>query len=107
MGRGLMAKRANTETTYSAAASVPPPVDGGTEHLESLGGLVDRMLGDGRIRRRVHSGHAGIVMRTEDAPDDPEPAQVPEPVPEGTEIITKGEDPPGEQRSRVTRHRRV
>jgi hypothetical protein len=93
-----MAKTANTETTHPVAPSLPPPVDGGTDHIESLGGWVDRVLGDRRIRRRVHSDHIGFVMRTEDAPDDPEPAHAPEPVPDGTEIITKGEGPPGEQR---------
>ena len=84
-------------TTGRPTPNIPPPVEGGTEHLESLGRIVDRILGDERMRRRVRRLNDEL-LRADDVPDDPEPAQAPEPVPGGTEPLTKDGDPPSELR---------
>jgi hypothetical protein len=81
-----------------------PPVPGGTESLEGLGSFIDNLLGDGRIRRAakdslnrmIQSGNGDSNSPSEGA--EPTPTSPPPPVPGGNESVTKGEDPPGENR---------
>lgn len=37
-------------------------------------------------------------MRDDEGPTDPEPAEIPQPIPGGSEPITKGDEPAGEHR---------
>jgi hypothetical protein len=72
---------------------IPPPVDGGTEYLESLGRWVDNLMGDARERRAAGRRLEPITMSDDDAPEDPPPAEIPSSVPGGTEVITRGGKP--------------
>ncbi|MGH9197735.1 MAG: hypothetical protein ACRD1T_18580 [Acidimicrobiia bacterium] len=61
---------------------LPPPVPGGTWHVESLGRWIDNLLGDARIRRRVEAELRPHFLREDEMPDDPPPAETPPPVPD-------------------------
>lgn len=70
---------------------IPPPVPDGEDHLESLGRFVDNLLGNARVWAAADRNLARIVGKAE-APDDPPPVEIPEPVPEGDETFTEGQD---------------
>ena len=70
---------------------IPPPVPDGEDHLESLGRFVDNFLGDARVQAAADHKVARIVDKAE-APDDPPPVEIPEPLPEGDETFTEGKD---------------
>lgn len=76
----------------SGRTLIPPPVPDGEDHLESLGRFVDNLLGDARAQAAADQKVARIVDKAE-APDDPPPVEIPEPVPEGEETFTEGKDP--------------
>jgi hypothetical protein len=63
----------------------PQPVEGGTEHLESLGRFVDDLMGDSRLHRRLRRESKGLFLRDDEMPDDPPPTEAPPAVPGGTE----------------------
>lgn len=73
---------------------IPRPVEGGSYDVESLGLIVDRVMGDRRLRER-----AAETIRILTAEDEPSaepteaPVEVPLPVPGGSEPITRGDDP--------------
>jgi hypothetical protein len=77
---------------------LPAPVPDGTTYFESLGTLVDNVMGDARRRRKSDRELAPLWGREDDAPDDPPPADLPDPVPDGSEPLTKGDEPDAEQR---------
>jgi hypothetical protein len=74
---------------------------GGSFDVESLGPIVDRSMGDRRVRERAEE-----TIRTLNDEDKPAeepieaPVEVPPPVPGGSEPITRGEDPSRDQRPR-------
>ena len=78
---------------------IPRPVAHGSYDVESLGPIVDRLMGDRRVRER-----AAETIRLLTAEDEPieepteAPVEVPPPLPGGSEPITRGDDPPAEQR---------
>jgi len=78
---------------------IPRPVVGGSYDVESLGPIVDRLMGDRRVRKRA--AETIRMLAAEDGPHD-EPTEVtvevPQPVPGGSEPITRGDDPPAEKR---------
>ena len=91
-----MARRTETPSGSEAAADrvrVPPPVPGGTGVEESLGRWLDDRLGDRRARAVAEKKLVGRFLADDDMPADPLPAEVPPPVPGGTEPITKGGKP--------------
>jgi hypothetical protein len=78
---------------------VPRPVESATYTEQSLGSFIDRMMGAFRYERRAAARLEPLFASEDDAPEpDPEPVQVPRPVPGATEPITKGGDPPTERR---------
>ena len=77
---------------------LPRPLPGGSYTVESLGRWIDRLMGDGRIRREAALRLEPLLVDETEMDPDPEPAQIPEPVPEGTEPISSGEGPPAERR---------
>jgi hypothetical protein len=77
---------------------LPPPVPDGTTHFESLGTLLDNLMGDARRHRKSDRELASLWGREDDAPDDPPPTDLPEPVPDGPEPLTKGDEPDAEKR---------
>lgn len=81
-----------------AETKAPPPVDGGTEYIESLGRFVDDLMGDSRMRERTRRELEPFYLRDEEMPEDPPPVEPPPPVPGVTEDITRGDEPlqPGE-----------
>jgi hypothetical protein len=77
---------------------IPPPVADGSYDVESLGPIVDRLMGDRRVRERA--AEAIRVITAEDEPPEEAteaPVEVPPPVPGGSEPVTRGDDPPTEQ----------
>lgn len=96
-------ERATEEThvrwdTPRTSEEIPPPLAGGTYRVQSLGRWVDRLMGEDRIRREVDAALAPLIADETEVSPEPEPVEIPEPVPGGTEPITKGGDPPAEQR---------
>jgi len=93
------------DATHGKRATFPTPVPGGSEHVESLGTLVDRLLGDRRVRNNAEASVSGQVMEADGEGDSdlsggqgaPTPSAPPPPVPGGNESVTKGKDPPGER----------
>jgi hypothetical protein len=63
----------------------PQPVEGGTEHLESLGRFVDDLMGDSKLHRRLRRESEGLFLRDDEMPDDPPPTEAPPAVLGGTE----------------------
>ena len=79
-------------------AKIPRPYPGGSYTIQSMGRWIDRLLGD----RKAHTIAAELIepflMDRDDSPADPEPAEIPEPVPGGSEPITRGDEPADEPR---------
>jgi len=71
---------------------LPRPVPGGTEHIESLGRFIDNLMGDARIRKAVERELEPLYLKDE-APEEPPPVELPEPVPGGTEEVAEGDQP--------------
>lgn len=85
------------ERDESQISRIPPPVEGGTEFLGSLGRFIDDLFGDSRRRRRVNRELAPLLLRSDELPEDPAPSDPPPPVPDGNEDVTRGAKP-GSQR---------
>jgi hypothetical protein len=91
------------DAKHGKEATFPSPVPGGSESVESLGALVDRLLGDRRVRKDAAASVSESVIEADeqgdsDSPgghDAPSPSAPPPPVPGGNESVTKGKDPPG------------
>ncbi len=77
---------------------IPPPVPDGTERLEPQGRIMDVLMGHTRTDRRVLSEMSALVLSEDEAPQDPPPSEAPEPVPDGTEPLQKGDPPDSERR---------
>jgi hypothetical protein len=77
----------------------PRPVENGSYDVESLGPIVDRLMGDRRVRA-VAARTIRVLVAEDEHPDeaDEAPVEVPPPVPGGNEPITRGDDPPAEKR---------
>ncbi len=95
------------DSNHGKEATLPSPVPGGSESVESLGSLVDSLLGDQRVRKDAEASVAfGPLMEADEQGDsdssggqgEPSPSAPPPPVPGGNESVTKGKDPPGERR---------
>ena len=80
------------------AVTIPRPLEGGSYSVESMGRFVDRLLGHERAVREAAEHLEPLLARQGDLPEDPEQVQIPEPIPGGSEPITRGEEPPTEQR---------
>ncbi|MGH2595190.1 MAG: hypothetical protein ACRDH7_04425 [Actinomycetota bacterium] len=89
---------ATLEPWEPRVAKLPRPLEGGSYSVESLGRIVDGLLGHERAARGSAERLEPFLMRREDMPADPEPAQIPEPLPGGSEPATKSDDPSGERR---------
>jgi len=83
-----------------APSRAPQPVEGGTEHLESLGRFIDDLMGDARQHRRVAEELRPLLLRDEEMPVDPPPSEAPPPVPGGSEPVPRGDEPNTERRER-------
>ena len=83
-----------TEIDEPERAAIPPPVPDGDYELESLGRFVDNLLGSARRQATADRRMGRLVGRTE-APEDPPSVEIPEPVPDGDDPFTDGEDPGG------------
>ncbi len=70
---------------------IPRPVPGGTEHIESLGHFIDNIMGDARMRKAVERELERLYLKDDEAPQDPPPVELPEPVPGGSEEFTEGD----------------
>ncbi len=99
--------KTHEDSKHGKKATLPSPVPGGSESVESLGSLVDRLLGDRTIRQNAEASISfGPLVGADDQDDTdssggqdaPAPSDPPPPVPGGNESITKGKDPPGESR---------
>ena len=82
-----MASEPTTEAPDDLAirSRIPRPVEGGTEHLESLGRIVDNLMGDARLRRRVQAELDPLLLREDEMPEDPSPSEPPPAIPGGME----------------------
>ncbi len=87
------------ELERTGRVRLPDPVPDGTETTESLG-FVDVLLGDRAVRRAAENTAAEEEAGTDAEPTPPpaETVRVPPPVPEGTESVTKGGQPPQKPR---------
>ena len=79
-------------------AKIPRPFPGGSYTIQSMGRWVDRLMGDRKAREEAAEYLEPFLMREDDLPAGPEPADIPEPVPGGSEPITRGDEPAGERR---------
>jgi len=70
-------------------ALLPPPVEDGRQYLESLGPLVDGLMGDKRAQDHADREVAKLVGETP-LPEEPEPTEPPPPVDEDNDVITRG-----------------
>ena len=89
----MEARRANSAAVKAhepEPARIPPPVEDGIQYLESLGPLVDRLMGDKRARDHADREVAKLVGETP-PPEEPEPIEPPPPV-EDNDTITRGAD---------------
>jgi hypothetical protein len=76
---------------------IPRPVPGGSYSIESMGRWIDRLLGDGIARREATAALESLLMREDEEAPEPEPLEIPAPIPGGTEPATKSADPPQER----------
>lgn len=99
--------KTHEDAKHAKEATLPSPVPGGSESVESLGSLVDRLLGDRRARKDAEASVSfGPLVEADDQGDSassggqsaPTPSAPPPPVAGGNETVTKGQDPPGEGR---------
>ena len=97
--------RLEQESDHKRRPPLPAPVPGGSESVESLGSLIDRLMGDKKARDRAAAALNRWTLIAVDGgnqssptEEEPTPAVPPPPVPGGNESITKGDDPPGETR---------
>ena len=89
-----MVEQENSEFEVTESrAKLPRPVPGGTEHIESLGHFIDNLMGDARIRKAVERELEPLYLEKGEAPEDPPPVELPEPVPGGTEEVAEGDQP--------------
>jgi hypothetical protein len=83
----MAVKRDSTVQDEPRASLAPPPVPDGEQTFESLGNVVDRLVGTARLERQADK----IVSRESTAePKDPPPSEEPPPVPDGDDVITRG-----------------
>ena len=72
-----------------------PPVEGGTGTYASQGRLIDRLMGDRKIRALARKEVDELVQKSQhggrETPPDPPPVKLPPPVPGGTS--TEGRRP--------------
>lgn len=95
-------ERKTPHTAPATGASIRPPVEAGTDTSESLGDLIDNLMGDRKAARAGLEAALELVNagepETPHVPDpaeplpDPEPAEAPPPVEEGTEVEHRGAD---------------
>ncbi len=62
---------------------LPRPLEGASYSVESLGRFVDGLFGHERAAREAAKHLEPFLMRPEDMPADPAPAQIPERIPGG------------------------
>lgn len=79
-------------------AKIPRPHPEGTYAIQSMGRWIDRLMGDGKARTIAAELIEPLLMDRGDSLADPEPAEIPEPVPGGSEPITRGDESAGEPR---------
>lgn len=80
---------------------IPRPIEGGSYFVQDLGSWIDWLVGGPRLRRRAAEALEPLLMSEAEMAEmtpDPEPVEIPGPVPGGSEPITKGYDPPSETR---------
>lgn len=77
------------EEAGPAEVKLPPPYPGADYFHESLGRSVDRLMGHERAARKADAALAPLLMDEEDMPEDPAPVELPEPIPEADEPITR------------------
>ena len=88
-----MAEQESDFEITESKAKLPRPVPGGTEHIESLGHFIDNLMGDARMRKAVERKLEPLYLKDDEAPEDPPPVELPEPVSGGTEEFTEGDHP--------------
>lgn len=76
--------------------AIPRPRPNGTDTIEDLGQVADRLVGGHRGRVRAAAELEPFLAKQDEAESEPELVDVPEPRPGGTEPITRGPDPNAE-----------
>lgn len=84
-----MALRKREEVPREPSPAVPPPVGDGYDFVQSLGGVIDDAMGHARDGKSVKAYE--VLERP--IQGDPEPIELPPPVPDGGEISTRGAGP--------------
>jgi hypothetical protein len=72
--------------------AIPRPRPNGTDTLESLGHVADRLVGGDRGRARAAAELEPLFAKQDEAESEPEPVDVLEARPGVTEPITRGAD---------------
>lgn len=75
-------------------AEIPRPRPNGSYSVESLGTLVDTLMGARTNEAAAADRLEPFYSRDETPEDEPEPVVIPAPRPDGTEDITRGGDAP-------------
>jgi len=82
-GQTLAIRKSEHEQTPTPVLQVPAPVGDGYDYVQSLGCVIDDLMGHSRDGEKVGA------LRSENRPGDPDPITPPEPVPQGDDIGTK------------------
>ena len=90
---GVKAGHATKVAIDPPGTRLPPPVPDGEFDLESLGRWIDNLMGAARDRRAADAALNPFQLRDEEVPEDPPPVEMPPPVPEGEDVMTRGADP--------------
>ena len=74
---------------------IPRPRPNGSYSVESLGRFIDRLLGSDKIDAMAAAHLEPLLARDDESESEPEPVDIPEPLPGGTEDIKRGARPTG------------
>ena len=82
----------DVEATFPEV-KIPRPLPNGSYRVESLGRFIDRLLGSDQIDEMAAAKLEPLYARDDEAESEPEPVDIPAPLPGGTEEIKRGARP--------------
>jgi hypothetical protein len=82
---GQAVKRAKDGSPLTENRIIPRPLPGGSYAMDSMGSWVDRLLGDRKARAVAAAALEPHLMQDGPPAWEPDPSEIPSPVPGGTE----------------------
>lgn len=86
-GQTLAIRKSEHEQTPTPVLQVPAPIGDGYDYVQSLGCVIDDLMGHSRDGEKVGA------LRSENRPGDPDPTTPPEPVPKATASVPRTQFP--------------